>query len=205
MSHSLLLPTKRALALACGRPVPPSDVGVSFLRLCTNQTMIFLTGRFLFLECGQTGRWAGTQRPRSGASPLRGSPDWRRDHCWNRHCERAGGATGAPRRPAWRSRWPGVPGSLSPGKARRWRVSGGSWSCVLGRDARASSRRLSGPIRCTRWCSFQSSPHQGGSEYLCGKRRERNERRQREIHIKTTFKKKKKCRKEAFVNRNGVI
>lgn len=134
--------------------------------LCTNQMMIFLTGKFLFLECGQKGRLVGTQRLRSGASPLRGSPDWRRDRCWNRHCGRAEGAAGAPRHPAWRSRWPGVPGSLSPGKARRWRVSGGSWSCVLGRDARASSRRLSGPIRCTRSYSFRSLPHRGGSEYL---------------------------------------
>jgi len=131
----------------------------------------FLTGKFPFLECGPRGGWAGTQRPRSGASPLRGSPDWRRYRCWSRHCGRAGGATGAPPPPAWRSRWPGVPGSLSPGKARRWRVSGGSWPCERGRDARASSRRLSGPARCTRSYSFRSSPHQGASGYLWAEER----------------------------------
>lgn len=172
--------------------------------------MIFLTGRFLFLEYGLRARWAGTQRPRSGASPLTGSPDWPRDHCWNRHCERAGGAAGAaPHPPAWRSHWPGVPGSLSPGKARRWRVSGGSWSCVRGRDARASSRRLNGPIRCTRWYSSQSLPHQGGSGYLRAKKREESAPRERafnNINIKnSTPEKKKKSRKEAFVSRNGVI
>lgn len=177
MSHSLLLTTKRALALACGPPVSPSEVGVSFLYLCPNWMMIFLTGKFLFLECGQKGRWVGTLRLRSGASPPRGSPDWRRDHCWNRHCARVGGVTGAPRCPAWRSRLPGVPGFLFPGKARRWRVSGGSWSCVRGRDARASSRRLSGPVRCTHLCSFRSSPRQGGSEYLwAGERKQAHQR-----------------------------
>lgn len=122
------------------------------------------------------GRWVGNQRLRSGASPLRGSPDWRRDRCWNRHCGRAEGAAGAPRHPAWRSRSPGVPGSLSPGKARRWRVSGGSWPCARGRDAQASSRRLSGPIRCTQSCSFRSSPRQGGSGCLEAGERERGER-----------------------------
>lgn len=64
MSHSLLLLTKRALALACGQPVSPSDVGVSFLHLCTDQMMVFLTGRFLFLECGQKEKWVGTRRLR---------------------------------------------------------------------------------------------------------------------------------------------
>lgn len=122
------------------------------------------------------GRWVGNQRLRSGASPLRGSPDWRRDRRWNRHCGRAEGAAGAPRHPAWRSRSPGVPGSLSPGKARRWRVSGGSWPCARGRDAQASSRRLSGPIRCTQSCSFRSSPRQGGSGCLEAGERERGER-----------------------------
>lgn len=210
MSHSLLLPTKRALALACEQPVSPCGVGVPFLHLCTNRTMIFLTGKFLFSECGQMGRWAGTRRPRSGASPLRGSPDWRRDHCWNRHCGRAEGAADAPRHPAWRSRLPGVPDSLSPGKARRWRVSVGSWSCVRGRGARASSRRPSGPIRCTRSYSFRSLPHQGGSGYLWAGERERASTMREGfivINIWKTFIKneKKKSRKKAFVNRNGVI
>lgn len=158
------------MALARGQPVSPSQVGVSFSLYLVpppSRMAAFLTGKSLFLECGRWGRWAGTRRrPRSGASPPRGSPDWRRDHCWNRHCARGGGVTGAPRCPAWRSRWPGVPGSLFPGKARRWRVSGGSWSCVRGRDARASSRRLSGPVRCTRLCSSRSSPRRGGSGYL---------------------------------------
>lgn len=183
MSHSLLLPTKRALALACEQPVSPSGVGVSFLHLCTNRMMVFLTGKFLFLECGQKGRWVGTQRLRSGASPLRGSPDWRRDRYWNRHYGKAEGAADAPHHPAWRSRLPGVPGSLSPGKARRWRVSGGSWSCGLGRDARASSRRLSGPIRCTRLYSFRSLPHQGGSGYLWAGERENSTIRESFIAI----------------------
>lgn len=141
---------------------------------------MFLTGKSLFLECEQKERWVETQRLRSGASPLRGSPDWRHDHCWNRHCGRVGGAAGAPHHPAWRSRWPGVPGSLSPGKARRWRVSGGSSSCVRGRDAQASSRRLSGPVRCTRSCSFQSLPRQAGSGYLWAE--ESKQHHQRESH-----------------------
>lgn len=177
MSHSLLLPTKWALALACGQHVSPSEVGVSFLHLCTSWMMIFLTGKFPFWECGQKGRWLGTQRQHSGASPLRGSPDWRHDHCWNRHCGRVEGAIGAPHHPAWRSRWPGVPGSLSPGKARKWRVSGGSWSCVQGRDARASSRHLSGPIRCTRLYSFRSLPHQGESGCLWAVERKQHHQR----------------------------
>lgn len=124
----------------------------------------------------------GTQRARSGASPLMGSPDWRHCHCWNRHCGRAGVATGAPRRPFWRSRLPGVPGSLSPGKAQRWRASGGSWSCERGRDARASSRRLSGPARCTRLYSFQSLPRQGGSGCLWAGERKRHYQRKSHSH-----------------------
>lgn len=145
---------------------------MSFPHTCPNQLMISLTGKFLFLECGRMERWVGIRRPRSGASPLGGSPDWGHDRCSNRHCGRVGGAFVALPHPAWRSRLPGVPGSLSPGKARRWRVSGGSWSCVRGRDARASSRHPSGPIRCTLLCSFRSSPHQGGSGYLQAEERE---------------------------------
>lgn len=165
--------------------------------------MIILTGKFLFLECGQKGRWVGTQRLRSGASPLGGSPDWRHDHCWNRHCGRAEGATGAPRHPAWHYHLPGVPGSLSPGKARRWRVLGDSWSCVQGRDARASSRHLSGPIRCTRLYSFRSLPHQGGSGCLwAGERRQQH---QRELHVEKHQNNIHKSHYKAFVNRNGVI
>lgn len=165
MSYSLL-PTKGASALVCWQPVSSSKVGASFLHLCTDGLMIFLTGIFLFLECGQVGRWVGTQKRHSGASPPKGSPDWCHDHCWNRHCARVGGETGAPHSPAWRSRLPGVPDSLSPGKARRWRVSEGSWSCGQGRHARASSRHLSGPAHCTRLCSFRSSPRQGWSGCL---------------------------------------
>lgn len=81
MSHSLLLRTKRLLALAHGQPVLPSEVLVSFHHLWTDQMNVFLTDKFLVSECGQKGMWGGNRRLRSGASPLRGSPDWRRDHC----------------------------------------------------------------------------------------------------------------------------
>lgn len=146
----------------------------------------------------------GIQRPHSGASPPRGSPDWRHDHCWNRHCGRAGAVTGGPHRPAWRSHLPGVPGSLSPGKARRWRVSGGSWSCVRGRDALASSKHPSGPVHCTPSCSFRSWPRQGGSGYLWAG--ERKWHSQRETHqLSNVHQRKKKSSKSTFVKRNGVI
>lgn len=54
MSHSLLLTTKRALALACGQPVFPSEVGVPFLHLCTNQMTVFLSQvNFSFWSVGR--------------------------------------------------------------------------------------------------------------------------------------------------------
>lgn len=167
MSHSLLLPTKTGIGVSVWTAFLffwRGWIFSSFLHQLDGD--IPLTDKFPFLECGRTERWAGTQRRRSGAFPLRGSPDLRRDRCWNRHCEMVGGVTGAHRRPAWRSRLPGAPDFLSPGKAQRWRVWGGSWSCVQGRDARASSRRLSGPIHCTQLYSFRSLPHQGASECL---------------------------------------
>lgn len=171
MSHSLL--TKRALAFRAWTRCTSSLVHRSML-------MSFPTGRFLVWECGRWEKWAGTLRRRSGPSPPTGSLDRGLDHrccCWNRHCGMAAGEAGARRRPAWHSRWPGVPGSLSPGKARRWRVWAGSWSCAWGRGDRASSRRQSGPARCTPSYSFRSWPRRGGSGYLRATKRQLLERK----------------------------
>lgn len=150
----------------CGQPVSLSQCVYRFLVCAPTGQWFSLTGKFLASGCGQWGRWAETQRRHLGASPPKGSPDWHRDRCWNRHCATVGGVIGAPHHPAWHSRSPGVPGSPSPGKARRWRVSGGSWFCVPGRDDQASSRHPNGPARCTRLCSFLSLPRQGWNGYL---------------------------------------